>query len=130
MSTQEEYTIERESQMRIAVIILSVVLALIALASGAGKLRKSPQVMAGMEHVGVKASQIPMLAILEIASGLGLLIGLANTALGRVSALCLAAYFAAAVVSHLRVKDKFEVLAPALFIFVIALAAVSLQLTS
>jgi uncharacterized membrane protein YphA (DoxX/SURF4 family) len=70
--------------MRIAMIIVSVVLALIVLASGAGKLRKSPQVMDGMKHVGVKESQVPILAVLEIAGGLGLLIGVANTVLGLV----------------------------------------------
>jgi uncharacterized membrane protein YphA (DoxX/SURF4 family) len=114
--------------MKIAMVIFSVVLALIVLASGAGKLRKSPQVIDGMKHVGVKESQIPILAVLEIAGGLGLLIGLANTALGRFSAICLAAYFAGAVVSHLRVNDKFKVFAPAFFIFVIALVTVWLQL--
>ncbi len=109
-------------------IVLSVVLALIVLASGTGKLRKSPQVIDRMRHVGVKDSQIPILAVLEIAGGLGLLIGLANKSLGRVSAICLAAYFVGAAVSHLRVNDKFKVFAPAFFILVIALVAVWLQL--
>lgn len=114
--------------MKNSMIILSVVLALIVLASGAGKLRKSPQVIDGMKHVGVKESQIPILAVLEILGGLGLLIGLAIPTLGRVSAICLAAYFVGAVTAHLRVKDTFKVLAPPLVIFVITLVTVWLQL--
>ncbi len=80
-----------------------------------------------MKHVGVKDSQIPILAALEILGGLGLLIGLASKSLGRVSAILLAVYFVGAVISHLRVKDTFKVFAPAFFIFVITLVTVWLQ---
>ena len=113
--------------MKIAMVILSVALALMVIASGAGKLRKSPQVMEMMKHVGVKDSQIPILAALEILGGLGLLIGLESKSLGRLSAILLAVYFAVAVISHLRVKDTFKAFAPAFFIFVIAIVTVWLQ---
>jgi uncharacterized membrane protein YphA (DoxX/SURF4 family) len=86
--------------MHVAMIVLSLVLALIVLGSGVGKLRKAPQVLEAMRHVGVKDSQIPVLALLEIAGGLGLLIGFWYKTLGIISAICLAAYFVGAVVSR------------------------------
>lgn len=115
--------------MQIAMIILSLILALIVLGSGAGKLRKAPQVVETMRHVGVKDSQIPVLALLEIAGGLGLLIGFANKTLGIVSAICLAVYFVGAVISHLRVKDTLKGFAPPLFLLVIAIVTAWLQFT-
>lgn len=109
-------------------IVLSLILSLIALGSGAGKLRKAPQVVETMHHVGVKDSQLPVLAMLEIAGGLGLLIGFGYKTLGVISAICLALYFVGAIISHLRVKDTFKAAAPAFFIFVIAIVTVWLQL--
>jgi hypothetical protein len=52
-------------------IIVSSLLALAAFASASAKLRKSPQIIEGMTHVGVKESQVPLLALLEIAGGVG-----------------------------------------------------------
>ena len=66
--------------------IFAVVLASIALVSAMGKLRKMPQVIESMTHVGVKSNQIPLLAYLEILGALGLLIGIAYPVLALVSA--------------------------------------------
>jgi uncharacterized membrane protein YphA (DoxX/SURF4 family) len=96
--------------------IMAVVLAAIAIVSAMGKLRKMPQVIESMTHVGVKPNQIPLLAYLEIAGALGLLIGIAYPLLALVSAGALMLYFLGAVVAHLRMKDKFKDFAPALFL--------------
>jgi hypothetical protein len=53
--------------MKLAMIIVSSLLALAAFASASAKLRKSSQIIEGMTHVGVKESQVPLLALLEIA---------------------------------------------------------------
>jgi uncharacterized membrane protein YphA (DoxX/SURF4 family) len=84
-----------------------------------GKLRKMPQVMESMAHVGVKPNQIPLLAYVEIAGAVGILIGIAISKLAFVSAGALTLYFLGAVIAHLRIKDKFKDFAPALFLAVL-----------
>lgn len=98
---------------------MAVVLAAIAIVSAMGKLRKMPQVIESMTHVGVKPNQIPVLAYLEIAGAIGILIGIAVPLLAFISAGALMLYFAGAVIAHLRVKDKFKDFAPALFLAVL-----------
>jgi len=46
-----------------------------------------------MKSVGVKPNQIPLLAFLEISGGIGLIVGIWITKLGKISALCLTLYF-------------------------------------
>jgi hypothetical protein len=58
--------------MTIALIIFGSLLAFAAIGSAIAKLKKVPDVMASMKKVGVKPNQIPVLALLEIAGGLGL----------------------------------------------------------
>ena len=98
---------------------MAVVLATIAIVSAMGKLRKMPQVIESMTHVGVKPNQIPLLAYLEIAGAVGILIGIAIPTFAFISAGALMLYFLGAVVAHLRVKDKFKDFAPALFLAVL-----------
>lgn len=114
--------------MKIAMIIVSAVLALAALASATGKLRKVPSVVQGMTHVGVRANQIPLLAGLEIAGGIGLFIGLSTALLGRLAAMGLALYFLGAVLAHVRVKDDVKVLTPAAILFVLSVATLVLEI--
>ena len=99
--------------------VMAVVLAAIAIVSAMGKLRKMPQVMDSMAHVGVKPNQIPVLAYLEIAGAIGILVGIAYPLLAFVSAGALMLYFLGAVAAHLRIKDKFKDFAPALFLAVL-----------
>jgi hypothetical protein len=115
--------------MKIAMIIVSSLLTLAAFVSAGGKLRKSPQVIGGMTHVGVKESQVPLLALMEIAGGVGLLVGFAVTDLGRLAGAGLVLYFAGAVVAHLRIKDNVATLAPALSLFAISVATLVLQIS-
>ena len=91
--------------MQTVAVVLSVLLALVAGFSGLGKLQKKPQIMESMAHVGVKLNQIPVLAYLELAGALGLLLGLAYAGLGVLSSVALALYFVGAVIAHLKVKD-------------------------
>jgi uncharacterized membrane protein YphA (DoxX/SURF4 family) len=98
-------------------IIFPCILALAVVASGAAKLRKSPQVIEGMAHVGVTETQVPVLAGLEILGGLGLLVGFGVTNLGRLAAGGLALYFVGALVAHARVKDAVKVMAAGVLAF-------------
>jgi len=114
--------------MKIAMIIVSSVLALAALASASGKLRKSPPVIETMTRVGVKENQVPLLALVEIVGAAGLLVGFAVKDLGRLAAAGFVLYFLGAVISHLRVKDKVATFAPALFLTLVSAGALVLQL--
>jgi uncharacterized membrane protein YphA (DoxX/SURF4 family) len=113
--------------MRIAMIIVSSLLTLAVFASGAMKLRKSPQVIEGMTHVGVKESQVPLLGVIEIAGGAGLLIGFATVTLGQLAAAGLVLYFLGAVIAHLRIKDSVKIFAPAAFLLVVSIVTFVLQ---
>jgi uncharacterized membrane protein YphA (DoxX/SURF4 family) len=92
--------------MFIALVITSIVLAAIAVGSATGKLRKAGAVVAAIHGtVGVPLRFLPVLAALEIAGGIGILIGLAIDPLGIAAATGLVLYFVGAVISHLRVRD-------------------------
>lgn len=114
--------------MKIAMIIITSFLALMALVSASVKLSKKPAVVEGMTHVGVKENQVPLLAVLEIAGGVGLLIGFATSLLGRAAAAGLVLYFLGAVIAHLRVKDSVKIFAPAAFLLIVSAATLVLQI--
>ena len=105
--------------MTIALDIFGALLVFAAVGSAISKLKKVPDVMAAMAKVGVKPNQIPVLAYLEIAGAVGILIGIAYPLLAFVSAGALMLYFLGAVAAHLRIKDKFKDFAPALFLAVL-----------
>ena len=114
--------------MSIALIVFATLLGLAATMSALGKLRRMPQVVETMHAVGVKDSQMPILAILEILGALGLVIGIWIPVLGVLAAAALTLYFAGAVVSHVRVKQPVKDLAPALVLTLVALATTILEL--
>lgn len=114
--------------MTIALIIVATLLGLAATVSALGKLRRMPQVVETMHTVGVKDSQMPILAILEILGALGLLIGIWIPLLGVLAAAGLTLYFIGAVVAHLRVKQPMKDLAPALMLALVALLVTVLEL--
>lgn len=113
--------------MGIGLIVLGALLALAAAGSGISKLAKAPVVMASMSSVGVRPQQIPVLAALELAGALGLLLGIWTQPLGVAAAACLAAYFLGAVVSHLRKGHGPAEYGAAAVIFLIAVAVTALQ---
>lgn len=99
--------------MFIALVVLSVLLAALALFSASGKLRKDPQIIATIHGtVGVPLRYIPVLAGLEIAGAAGVLIGLWLEPLGVAAAIGLVGYFLGALISHLRVRDTKGAAAP------------------
>ena len=68
--------------MTIALNIFGALLAFAAIGSAVSKLKKVPDVMEAMAKVGVKPKQVPVLAFLEIAGGLGIIAGIWNKPLG------------------------------------------------
>jgi len=114
--------------MKIALDIFGALLAFAAIGSAISKLKKVPDVMAAMAKVGVNPLQIKILAILEIAGGLGIIIGIWSKSLGIISAGALVLYFAGALFSHFSRKHKVADFGAALGIFVIAVVTMVLQL--
>jgi uncharacterized membrane protein YphA (DoxX/SURF4 family) len=114
--------------MTITLIIFGSLLAFAAIGSAISKLVKVPDVMAAMESVGVKPNQVPVLAFLEIAGGLGVIAGIWAPGLGALASICLVGYFAGALLSHLKKKHKVADFGAALGIFIIAIVTTYLQL--
>jgi uncharacterized membrane protein YphA (DoxX/SURF4 family) len=114
--------------MTIALIIFGSLLAFAAIGSAIAKLKKVPDVMASMEKVGVKPNQIPVLALLEIAGGLGVIAGIWLPVLGLVSSAALVLYFVGALYSHFSRGHKVADFGAALGIFLIATITTLLQL--
>jgi uncharacterized membrane protein YphA (DoxX/SURF4 family) len=114
----------------IALVITTVLLALIALNSAAMKLRKNEQVLASISGtVGVPERQLPVLAGLEIAGAAGILIGLWLEPLGIAAAIGLVAYFLGALIGHLRVGDTKGAAAPVVPLL-LSIAVLVLRLVS
>ena len=114
--------------MKIALDVFGALLAFAVIGSAISKLKKVPAVMTAMASVGVTPNQIPKLAILEIAGGLGLIAGIWSKPLGALSVICLALYFAVAIFAHLNKKHKIDEFGAALGIFIIAAVTTLLQL--
>lgn len=114
--------------MTIALIIFGSLLSFAAIGSAISKLKKVPDVMAAMDKVGVKPNQVPVLAFLEIAGGLGVILGIWIAPLGLVSSAALVLYFVGALYSHFSRKHKVVDFGAALGIFVIAVVTTVLQL--
>jgi hypothetical protein len=114
----------------IALIVVTVLLAVICLNSAAMKLRRNEQVLASIVGtVGVPERQLRTLAGLEIAGAVGILIGLWLAPLGIAAAIGLVAYFVGAMVGHLRVGDS-KGLAMPLLPLVLAVAVLVLRLVT
>ena len=114
--------------MTISLIIFGSLLAFAAIGSAIAKLKKVPDVMSAMASVGVKPNQVPLLAALEIAGGLGVIAGIWAPGLGKLASICLVAYFAGALLSHAKKKHKVADFGAALGIFIIAVITTYLQL--
>jgi uncharacterized membrane protein YphA (DoxX/SURF4 family) len=112
----------------IALVVVTVLLAVICLNSAAMKLRRNEQVLAVIHGtVGVPQRHLPVLAALEIAGAAGILIGLWLAPLGVAAAAGLVAYFVGAVGGHLRVGDTKNLAMP-LPPLVLAVAVLVLRL--
>ena len=114
--------------MSVLLIVVGALVVLASIGSGFAKFSRVPAVMSSMESVGVKRNQIPFLASLEVAGGVGVVVGVWVPILGVVSSACLALYFVGAVASHLAKKHRFAEFGPAFVILVLCLVLTYLQL--
>ena len=115
--------------MVIATAIVSIILALVLLGSASGKLKKAPAIVEQLTGVGVPAERIPVLAYLEIAGAIGLLVGLFWWPIGVAAAIGVVLYFVGAVIAHLRADDA-KNSGPAAGLALLAIAALILRILS
>src|SRR5205807_6050875 len=95
-----------EAQMHVAYIIVAAVFTVMLTMSARMKLAREPVAVEVIgDLVGVPLRFFPVLALLEVAGGAGLLVGIALKPLGVAAGACLAAYFVGAIASHLRKRD-------------------------
>ena len=100
-------------RLSIAYIVVSVLVGLMTFVSAAGKLTHNPGAVRVINEVaGVPLSFFPVLAICEIAGGIGLLAGIWRPKLGVAAGVGLVLYFVGAIVAHVRVGDWGGVTAP------------------
>jgi uncharacterized membrane protein YphA (DoxX/SURF4 family) len=114
--------------MNIFLIIFSSLMGLASAMSAMGKLTKMAQTLDTLKSVGVKPSQVNLLAILELLGALGLLVGIWIPAAGQLAALGLVIYFTVAAIAHLRASHEVRQILPALFLMVVSLVTLVLQL--
>ena len=89
-------------------VILSIILALVFLFSGAVKFSGSEMAAGAPDHLQINPSTYRLAGILELLGALGLFlaaIGVLGTTLGWLAAFCLAALMAMAVRFHVSVGD-------------------------
>jgi hypothetical protein len=118
--------------MHVAYIIVATVFAVMLAMSARMKLVREPlavEVIGGV--VGVPLRLFPVLALLEIAGGFGLLIGIGVKALGVAAGASLVAYFIAATTGHLLKRDLAPGhIVPPVMMLVISCAALALRIAA
>jgi uncharacterized membrane protein YphA (DoxX/SURF4 family) len=114
--------------MDAAYLVITIVLAVMALFSGIGKIRRDPrQVRVVHEVVGVPLKYFPLLASCEFAGALGVVLGTWRPPLGVAAGIGLVLYFIGAIVFHLRAGDA-KGARPAAFMLIIAAGALALRI--
>ena len=108
--------------MSLASNILSVLLALVCVASAYTDLTMMPQIVESMTKLKMPTRIIPALGLAKIAGAAGLLIGFSNNNLRIYAAFCLAVYFVLATWCHVRVRDTAVNTIPALVLCLVSIA--------
>jgi hypothetical protein len=116
--------------MSVAYIVVAVVVAFMLAMSARQKVVRDPRAVEIIGHVvGIPLRYFAVLASLEIAGAIGLLIGIAVPALGVAAGIGLVCYFVGAVGSHVRVHDlETDHLFPAVLMLVVSGAVLALRL--
>ena len=115
--------------------ILAITLFLAFVTSGLQKVLFNPIVSQSADHLGFTKRAYQRIGGLEVAGGIGLLVGLAARGgsfwgiINEVAAAGLTVLMAAAVITHLRMGDGVKLFTPALALAVLALVELIFRLT-
>lgn len=116
--------------MSVVASLLSIVLFLAFVTSGAQKIQFNPYTSAVAQRLGFSKRAYQRLGLLEVVAAIAVLVGVASargSLLGIINVVAssvLAVVMLLAVVFHLRKKDPFKSYAPALVLFVLAILQV------
>ena len=116
--------------MSTALVALTLVVALILLATGGAKVVAVPDMRSRADHLGFSVAGFRLLGLLELAGVAGLLLGWLWPGLGLAAALALTAMMIGAVVCHLRVSDPLRDAAPALVVATLLVAVATLRIVT
>jgi|SRR5690242_6919615 hypothetical protein len=123
---------EGDPAMKIAYDVVIILYSLMIIMSVRLKLVRDPnavEVIGGIHRVPL--SMFGVLASLELAGAVGLLVGIEVKALGVAAAIGLVTYFVSATASHIRMRDFApDHLGPALVMLTAAIAALALRLAA
>jgi DoxX-like protein len=112
----------------IAVIVLSILLAVAFLGAGGSKLAGVKSMRESAEHLGFSFPAYRGIGALEVAGAAGLLIGLAWAPLGVAAAAGLTLLMIGAVTFHLRAKDSASHYSAPAVLAVLSLVALVLRI--
>ena len=115
--------------MSIAIIVLSALLAVAFLGSGALKLAGTKQSLQMRDQLHVGAQQWRLVGALEVAGAVGLAAGFVVPVLGIAAAVGLALLMAGGIVTHARAQDLRNA-GPATLLLLLAVATVVLRVAS
>ena len=115
--------------MFVAYIVVSSLLALACLGSGAIKVTRQPAMVEQLGGLGVAAKHVPILGALLVLGAIGLVVGIWIGPLGVAAAGALAVYFVGAIVTHLRAGDA-KGSVPTVVLTLVAVAALVLRVLS
>lgn len=113
--------------MHIATIVLSVLLAVELLATGIIKVVGTGTARANAEHLGVSPQQSRLIGVAELAAVAGLLAGIVVKPLAIVTAAAVVLLMVGAIGYHVKARDKFAAVLPALITALVAIALLILE---
>ena len=116
--------------MHIAIIVLSVLLALELAATGGMKVIGTGTARANAEHLGLSLGLSRLIGIAELAAAAGLLAGLVVKPLAIVTAAAVVVLMVGAVGYHLKARDKIAAVLPAVVTGLIAIAVMALAIVA
>ncbi|MGW4094290.1 DoxX family protein [Nocardia sp. NPDC004750] len=115
--------------MYVAYVVTAVLLAFVLTDSARAKLIREEKVTSRLTGLGVPVKMFPMLAGLELAGAVGLLVGVFRSPIGTAAAVGVVLYFLGAFGTHMRGRDWKNSPASVIFFFVAA-AALALRVAS
>lgn len=114
--------------MPVAVIVLSVLLALVFLVAGSAKLAGHGLMLASADHLGIPRTAYRLIGVADVAGALGLAIGLWTPVLGMAAAAGLVLLTICAVAVHIRAGDTAKDYSPPAVLGVLAGVTLALHL--
>lgn len=107
--------------MNVVGIVLGAVLVLASVVTAVADIARHPRITEQMTHLGIDPRRTPLLGLLKIAAAAGVVVGVWSQSVAIVSGCLLVVYFSGAVAAHVRVRDAFARLAPALGLLWVAI---------